>query len=304
MISVCVNTRDRPEALKQCLQSILKNRFQDFEIIIIDQSTIYSKIIDHPKIRYFRDRHHGTGKAKNLAISKALGNIISFTDDDCVVPDNWLELISSSFNENADIKVVFGKVLPYKPLSHVGKICPCIFENRRTDIIRKPCLHSRNIGFGNNMAFKRDLFEKIGGFKEWLGPGSIGQNAEDAEYAQRVLLNNYQILYNPKVKVHHNRWLTGKESSQQSLVYLCGEMACYGYLGLGGLTLGKEVVTDRFHFLSAEIFASWKRFIKLEGQSPLVKSLQKVIYASWGLILALVYSYLDPDEKYPVHDIY
>ena len=213
MISILISTRNRPQKIKNCIKFILKNYFKKFEIILIDQSTNSKtkkivKKIKARKIRYLKLNNKGKSKALNLTLKKATEEIFAFTDDDCIVDKNWLKNIYQSFQKNKNIVGVFGKVLPYRPQLNKNKVCPCTFLNNKKRVISMPCYHAKNIGFGNNMAFRRNIFEEIGGFKEWLGAGSITLLMHLALLCLRVLLKDHKILYNPKVKVYHNRWLT------------------------------------------------------------------------------------------------
>lgn len=251
MISVIVSTKDRPELLIDCVRSILANQRQPDEIIIIDQSKndeLCSRVIvcTHSAITYHYDHGIGLSRARNIGLTLAKGKILVFTDDDCLVDQKWLENICLSFQENKDVSGVFGSIFPYKPWINKDKICPCTFQKRQKKLLDRPCLHYKNIGFGNNMAFRREIFDKIGGFKEWLGVGAVGKSAEDAEFALRVLLNGYKLLYDPNVKVYHNRWLTEEESRRQRLSYVCGEVASYGYFAFNGIELGRKVIKDNF----------------------------------------------------------
>ncbi len=250
MISVCINTKNRPQQLLSCLKQIEQNKYSDWEIIIVDQgksvASDFPEILRQSGIKYFTDKKASVGRVKNLAVSKARGEIVAFTDDDCLVEENWLEKIRRAFAENKEITGLFGQVRPYKPEENRGKICPCSFTGKRKKIISKPTLHWKEIGFGNNMAFRKDFFKKSGGFRNWLGSGSIGRAAEDGELALRTLLKGSKILYEPEAIVYHRRWLTKDEYRRQGLSYSCGEVACYGFFAFQGYQFAKPVVLNNF----------------------------------------------------------
>lgn len=292
-VSVLINTYRRPKKIQVCLKTILKNSFQDFEIIVVEQKGNGQlkhsiKRIDNAKIRYFNLKKGGASRAKNFGIRKAKSRILVFTDDDCIVDRYWLKNIYESFKKNQNIIGIFGKVLPYQPHLYRGKICPCTFLKNKEKVIGKPCLHWKNIGFGNNMTFRQEIFEKTDGFKEWLGPGSIGSNAEDAEFVLRVLLNGYKILYNPKVKVYHNRWLTREEFRKQCLSYCCGEVASYGYLAFQGRKMGKKVIKNNFLDSWGKLKFSLKSmlFFKKRGFRLFYYTLQEFYFRLRGLLVA------------------
>lgn len=251
MISVLIATRNRNEDLAKCLSSILKNKKVNFEILVMDQSSNQlSKLlcddINDKKIRYYHLQNVSKSFALNTGIKKAKGNILAFTDDDCIVSHHWLNTIDKIFLENKDASVIFGKSLPYKKETNNNLICPSIFTSDSKRIFTKPVYHASNIGFGNNMAIKRQKITHELFFSDWLGPGTSAYAAEDADIALRFLINKKKIVYDPKMLVFHNKWLTPKENYQQFLKYLCGETACYGYYYFLGHSFAKSIVKNNF----------------------------------------------------------
>jgi GT2 family glycosyltransferase len=298
MISVCINTKNRHLKLADCVNGILKNELKNLEIIIIDQSSDKNSIrrnkalAKNCNLRYFQNKERGVGMAKNAAIKHARGNILIFTDDDCIVDNHWLKNIYQSFQDNKDIIGVFGRVLPFEPQLNKGKICPCTFLKKKKEIITQPCFHWKDIGFGNNMAFRRNIFDKVGGFRKWLGPGSIGSNAEDAEFVLRLLFKGYKILYNPRILIYHNRWLNKEQFRKQGLSYICGEMACYGYFAFQGLNLGEKVILNNFKDSYWKLREMIKSILFLKKESPQIifYFFEEFYYRLRGLMIGLYFS--------------
>lgn len=244
MISVIICTHNRPDKLKDCLKSILVSSFSDFEIIVIDQSNgnqtkkAVSSFSNH-LIEYQKMDVKGLSKGRNLGIEKSRGDIVAFTDDDCLVDIDWLKNILSNFQENKHFLVVFGKVLPHKPEEHVGLISPGVSKHHRNtrEILSSISYDLFDFGIGNNMAFKRSVFEKIGEFKEWLGVGSLGCAGEEGEIIYRLLkekIGKNKILFNPDVIVYHNRWISKNEYVKQRFAYNYGTamvLLYYYFLG-------------------------------------------------------------------------
>jgi glycosyltransferase involved in cell wall biosynthesis len=246
-ISICINTKNRPELLVKCLNSIRRAVHITYEILVIDQSddqyiqkNVFSSHAYHA--RYFRIPQKGVGYAKNKAIERAKGTIIAFTDDDCIVSSLWVKTIQYAFDSHKEVSAVFGKTLPYQKTKHPGKTCPCIFLRTHPKLFSRPAIHSKQWGFGNNMAIRKSKLHELGGFKTWLGPGSIGSNAEDAEIALRLLHTTNTIYYEPKMVVFHNKWLNSEEMKKQQLSYIRGEMACYIYYALFGYDFARAVI--------------------------------------------------------------
>jgi hypothetical protein len=172
---------------------------------------------------------HGVSKLKNEGIKFAasLGfTSLAFTDDDCVLDPKWFTQAKRTLLKS---DIVFGQSRPFHPEQHPDQSCPSIFSKANHLPINYPTCHWLDIGYGNNMAFTLSVFNKLGYFKEWLGPGSPGQAAEDAEIILRCLSNKFPIAYNPKMLIYHNKWLDHQEEEQQNRIYAFGGIAAYSY---------------------------------------------------------------------------
>lgn len=254
-VSVIIITRNRKEKLLQCINALSKNTVKNFEVIIIDQSDQPLNENSHKSLKKLPNLHLVPYKKKgkcnglNYAIEISSSTLLAFTDDDCVPDINWIKNIVSCFNKNFEISGVFGIVNPFQPEKNKNSYCPCTFENINPDahFISKPTNHWKNIGFGNNMAFRKKTFKEIGEFKTWLGPGSIGQGAEDADIALRALISKKILFYDPNIIVFHDKWLDENEKRKQDLTYLLGEIACYGHLSIQGHSFAKKVIKENLN---------------------------------------------------------
>jgi len=70
--------------------------------------------------------------------------------------------------------------------------------------------------------------------------------AEDADLSLRLLSRGLTIFTDPKIIVHHNRWLTDEEFDEVWTHYHCGEVAAYLPLALRGYEVGKSVIKENF----------------------------------------------------------
>ncbi|MDH5533140.1 MAG: hypothetical protein OEX81_01795 [Candidatus Pacebacteria bacterium] len=110
-------------------------------------------------------------------------------------------------------------------------ICTCCFEKKNFEqrITTGVVKHWLEVGFSNNMAINRTIFNKVGYFKEWLGPGSIGRNGLDAEFILRCLLSGKSIYYNQKSICYHNSWFKISDFIYKNIDYELGGLLAYGY---------------------------------------------------------------------------
>lgn len=289
MISILIATKNRPTEITSCVQSIIRSIYTNFEVIIIDQSndhTTQQMVLNIPdrRVRYFHTKHGGKSNALNIGIHFAKGSICAFTDDDCIVSDRWLANIVNIFTHHPHIKAVFGQTKPFQPKQHIGYQSPSTFPATRQKIVDKPCYHATHVGFGNNMAIRKTALEKIGGFKSWLGPGSIGSAAEDAELMLRLLSNGYKILTSPKPIVYHNKWLTHKKLLSLNLSYSIGEVTCYSYFWLQGYKFSHTVVINTFYEATRSI---------LNNRSITYAAAMSIALVR-GILVAIWFSIIDP----------
>lgn len=261
-VSLIVCTKDRPTDLKRCLTSLADSTFKDYELIVVDQSMSdqTQKLIkkSFPSARYFHSSSKGLSKGRNWGIRLSKARLLAFTDDDCIVDRFWLEKIVNTFHTYPKVLGVFGKTSAYQAAKNNALYCPSIFESKRkaSHIISKPSWHWEEIGYGNNMAFRKEAFKRFGLFKEKLGAGSIGKSAEEAEVALRILTAGQMLFYNQHMIIYHNRWITREQYQELSLEYIRGGIACYGYLALLGSALGRKYIKNNVNDLfSADLKA-------------------------------------------------
>jgi len=305
-ISVIINTFNRPKKAFNTVKSILKSDFEynDFEIIVVEQEgkeKLLEKVanLQEDKISYFNLTRRGASRAKNFGIKRAKGKIIAFTDDDCLVSKNWLREIYRNFRNNKKILALFGRTLPYQPKKHKGLICPCTFERKNERFIAAPAKHWQVIGFGNNMAFRKDSFRIINGFKEWLGPASLGLAAEDAEICLRILSEGHKILYDPRAVVFHNRWLKkGSDKWKKNIwFYRCGKLAAYGFYAFQGIKIGKEVIREHLKSTFWENYPKLKMGLRHLSLKILRDIFFDIYYNLRGLMVAFWFAKIDKTLK-------
>jgi len=106
-LSTIICTKDRPDDLNQCLNSILKGHRLPNEIIIIDDGYIdidnIQKIITNYDINFFYQRKSppNVNVSRNLGISIASGDILSFLDDDVVLDQNYYDRVMKAFEQDS-----------------------------------------------------------------------------------------------------------------------------------------------------------------------------------------------------------
>ena len=110
-ISIIIPVYNVEQYIKNCLESVINQTYDNWEIILIDDGStdnskaIYENIaIKNDKIKIFKQTNKGVSAARNLGIEKAQGDYIVFLDADDWIEKKFLErMLEVIENEDADI---------------------------------------------------------------------------------------------------------------------------------------------------------------------------------------------------------
>jgi len=205
-VTVCICTRNRGDSILATLQSLVASTYSAFDVVIVDQSTnddtaraVAKATAGDERFRYVRSATVGLSVARNIAIGRARGPIIAFTDDDCEVSQDWLSVLVDCFSQYPDVGEVCGTVQA-APFDLAIGVIPN-FMVQRKEVIRPP---RRSGGIGANMAFRLEALQVAGPFDELLGAGTRLWSGEDVDMAYRVLRAGYSVIKTPDAFVLHN----------------------------------------------------------------------------------------------------
>jgi glycosyltransferase involved in cell wall biosynthesis len=216
-ITVIVCTFNRRDLLKVALESIAASDMPAglrWEILVADNNSndgtpaaVEDFMCRHPgRCRYVFEPRPGKSNALNAAIVAARGEILAFADDDVTVHPQWLSSLTAPILNGTWVGSG-GRVFPQWNCAAPGWLDPenwmaigplVQFDPR----LQAGPLHETPVG--TNMAFRKSLFERYGGFRVDLGPrpGSEIRN-EDSEFARRLLQAGEPLYYQPGAIVYH-----------------------------------------------------------------------------------------------------
>ncbi len=207
MISVVMPVYNEEVNIIQTLEAIYANTRLPDEVILADGGSTdrtVSLVKKHfPQVKVYNNPERNAAAGRNVGIKYAKGDIIAFTDGDCVVAKDWIEQIQSAF-ENHDIDGLGGKVLNAEPRNHIeeywGNLAwNLIMSFGNTSYTVDQC--TLNDAFVTaNCAYSRGLLLKLKGFSSWFG-----NNAEDVDLCWRAIKTGAKLMYVPEVKIYaHN----------------------------------------------------------------------------------------------------
>lgn len=208
LVSAVIPTRGRPEPVAVAARSVLANRFPSFEVVVCDQSddegtaeVVHGLMREHANLRYVRLSRAGASRARNAGARASSGELIAFTDDDCVARPDWLDSIVMAFASEPGIGALYGEVrLPRALVGQAGEV-PTLRIPRRKRISRRDGFQI--YGMSANFAVRRELFERLGGFDEALGVGGPLWSGEDFDFQYRAYLAGATVLLEPRAAVEH-----------------------------------------------------------------------------------------------------
>lgn len=236
-VCVLIFTCDRPDDLKHCLESVLKQTFSDFEVIVVDNgaSIQTDELLRNYRSRVIKDRTKKLSYLFNLGYRATGAELIVYLADDVELDHNWLQEGLDTFRRHLQAAVVTGPLISaFEFTGEMHLLHARAIKNKFLRLIAKiydnfilegktfePCVlcesGSYTLGQGfkpkfsedrevdlattSGMLIKRSAIEAIGGFDE-----NFIFNHADGDLFVRLKKSGYKIIYNPRMLgKHYNR---------------------------------------------------------------------------------------------------
>lgn len=214
-ISIIICTYNRSGHLKNVLKSLSEQNVTkgfEWEIIVVDNNSTddtfdvvkaFQENSNVP-VKYIKEEKQGLSYARNRGITSSKGKYIAFTDDDALVDYNWVAVLYETF-QRYECEGVGGRIhlKPVKELPRWLKkelwgFLACLdYGDKPFQII------NHNI-YGTNMAFSREIFDKVGYFDVELGRKSyMPVGGEEIDIVNRILQSGGAVYYQPMAEVYH-----------------------------------------------------------------------------------------------------
>jgi GT2 family glycosyltransferase len=206
-LSFTIITYNRCDDLVDAVDSVLKQGFDDYEIVIVSNSTDDTEATftggndyDRDEIRYFQfEGRMGVPRARNIAHEKARGDIYVTIDDDAELAHrNCAQCISDIFQENPDLGILAFKIRN----AYTGEIESFPHRDSRR-AVEEPFDTTYYVGCGH--AIRADAIDDTGGY-----PDEFHYGSEELDLSFRILDSDYRIRYDPSVEVLHKESPEGR----------------------------------------------------------------------------------------------
>jgi glycosyltransferase involved in cell wall biosynthesis len=217
MITVIIATRNRASLLAKTLDAIGRQDWPGcpFEILVVDNAStdetrdVVATVHASVPIVYLREDKPGKSHALNTAVRHARGQILVLTDDDVLPSPGWLAAYVRAFGETgADYAA--GRILPLWEAAQPGWLSPALYgvlaipDGGVRRLTLSGHASDRIMPIGANMAVRRHVLERVGGWNPDLGKlhGTL-RTGEDHEFALRMAAAGFAGIYEPHAVVHH-----------------------------------------------------------------------------------------------------
>ena len=216
-VTVILCTYNRCASLGKALESVAAQTLPSalaWEVLVVDNNSkdqtrtlVEDFCLRYPgRFRYLFEPQPGKSHALNAGIREARGGILAFIDDDVVAEPTWLQSLTAELH-SGEWAGAGGPILPERGFSpprwlsggDLRAFAPLALFNLgpQPGALTEP-------PFGTNMAFRKETFERYGGFRADLGPrpDSI-LRGEDTEFGKRILAAGLTLRYEPSAIVFH-----------------------------------------------------------------------------------------------------
>ena len=250
-VTIIVPVRNGEQTIQSLLESIQKLEFDRnrIEVIVVDGNSNDKtrEIVKNYPVKLVIETQEGLNLARNVGIKSSNGEIIAFTDSDCIVPKNWITTIVENFKDpkvgcvGGSAKALSADFISQYADNSIVRLMPFFTKREELEKVKPFFRHPA----GCNMAFRRKIAEEVGYFDE-----NIQFGFDEVEFADRICRAGYTMVLDPKVIVWHKHRSTLSQFLTQNFRYGKGS----------GLVLKRNKLNDsvsQWSFLGVIGFISW-----------------------------------------------
>lgn len=286
-VSIVVPVLNAEATVKDLLDSLVELDYdrKKLEVMLVDGGSTDKtrEIVAKYPVKLISQARKGLNAARNAGFESSQGEIVLYTDSDCVVPRDWVTKMVRNF-EAAEVGCAGGNVSRYKDafLSRYAdeSIMPVLRRFRKREVLDRvePPLR---YPAGCNMAFRRTVIGKVGGFDE-----DIHYGFDEDELVERVCKAGYKMVLDPETSVRHQHRAGFKEFLKQTFNY-----------GRGGAILLKKKAEDRIarwnmatlaFFIAWSVAALWLTFLTMTASAAFLVPLLSITIVPF-MLLTLFY---------------
>lgn len=197
LVSVIIPVRNGEATIARCLEAVFASNYQHFEVIVVDDGSDDRSagiIQDFPCALVRLPRHSGVSRARNIGVLHSHGDILFFTDADCLLNEDTLARAVATLGA-AGREVVLGGTYTEQPADdRFFSAFQSVFVNHDESRVRD----NPDYIAAHAMVLYADTFEKSGGFVENFLP-----IIEDVDFSHRLRRTGHRLIMDPEIQVRH-----------------------------------------------------------------------------------------------------
>lgn len=199
-VSVVIPVLNNSEELKKCLEALENQTYPKslYDVIVVDNGSsenIKAVVSQFSQAFATYESRPGSYVARNKGISIAKGDVIAFTDSDCIPAQDWIEKGVANLLRVPECGLVAGKIeLVFK---NPDQLTAVELHQSVQAFDQKRYVEEWRFGATANIFTFRSVIDNIGPFDETL------KSSGDLEWGQRVFLAGYKQIYSNETCVVH-----------------------------------------------------------------------------------------------------
>jgi glycosyltransferase involved in cell wall biosynthesis len=196
-VSVVVPNRNGSETIGNCLEALFASNHDSFEVVVVDDCSEDDSvhiIKKYPCKLIELTRHAGAATARNHGARNSRGDIIFFTDADCLVLPDTLQIGEKAARRYGP-RVIIGGTYTCHPFD---KSFFSLFQSVYINYSELKNIEAPDYIATHTMVIHADVFRESGGFREDFLP-----ILEDVEFSHRLLRNGYLLRMADRLLVRH-----------------------------------------------------------------------------------------------------
>lgn len=215
--SIIIPVYNRPDEVRELLESLLTQTNRDFEVIIVEDgsSVCCDKEVDRfrdlLRIKYVRVPNGGPASARNIGARIAVGEYLLILDSDVVLPTGYIAAVKKGIEQTqADaFGGPDGAAEGFSPVQKAINYAMTSFFTtggiRGGRGVRLDRFYPRSF----NLGCKHTVYQQLGGFSEEMRFG------EDIDFSLRLFKSGYNVCLFPEAFVFHKRRIDFKKFFRQ-----------------------------------------------------------------------------------------
>jgi glycosyltransferase involved in cell wall biosynthesis len=222
LVSIIIPVFNDGAHLRLCLDALAQQSYPmtRYEVLVVDNGStedIQSVVNDYPRVRYSIERSPGSYAARNTGIRETSGEIIAFTDADCIPNPDWIEKGVQAFLNTDNCGLIAGQI----DLFFQNTTSPTsveLYDAIKIGFPQERFVNESHYGATANVFTSRQVLEQVGEFNASL------KSSGDREWGQRVFAAGYRLAYAPHARVSHPARYTWKQLQKKVVRVIGGHL--------------------------------------------------------------------------------